>query len=177
MLPFNFVLSLLIFVPFFGILLFILYIFPLFLGAPFVVTPKEKVGKMLRLAQPKEGEILYDLGSGDGRIVIEAARKYKARAIGIEINPILVFLSRRKIRKLGLGNRVKIYWGNFFRKNLSDADIIITYLLQPTNNYLEKKFQKELKPGTRIVSLSFTFKNIPLVKSHPKEPAIRLYQI
>ena len=146
-------------------------------GAPFVPSPSEKVKRMMKLANPKSGEILYDLGSGDGKILIEAVKQYKVRAIGVEINPVLVWLSSRKIKKLGLEDKIKIYQENFFKKNLSDADIILTYLWQPTMGHLEKKLLSELKPGTRLVSLAFTFDNIPFVKSDSEYPSIRLYQI
>lgn len=146
-------------------------------GAPFVPASLKKVEKMLRLADPKPGEILYDLGSGDGRALIEAAQRYNIQAVGIEINPVLVWLSSRKVRKLGLEDKIKIKQGNFFNMDFSDADIILTYLLQPTMGILEKKFLSELKPGTRLVSLAFTLDNIPFVKSDTENPSIRLYKI
>jgi len=155
-------------------LLFLIFNFPLFLGAPFVPAPSKKVKDTLELADPKPGEILYDLGSGNGQIIIEAAKNYGVKAVGIEINPILVRLSERKIKKLGLENKAKVYKNNFFNADISEADIVVTYLLQTTNNRLEKKLLSELKPGARIVSLSFTFKNIPLIKSKEN---VRLYQI
>lgn len=158
-------------------LIFLIYVFPLFFGAPYVTTSKKKIEIMLELAELKSKDVLYDLGSGDGRIVIEAAKKYDVSAIGIELNPILVFLSRRRIKKLGLENKVKIYQGNFFRKDFSDANVIIIYLFQLTNRKLEKKFLGELKPGTKIVSESFTFKNIPFIKSYSEFSYIRLYKI
>lgn len=149
----------------------------LIFGAPFVPTPVKVVERMLKLVGLKPGEVLYDLGSGDGRILIWAAQNYDIKAVGYEINPFLVYLSRQKTRKLGLHEKIKIRWGNFFRKNLSDADVILIYLFQVTNNFLEKKFLSELKPGTQIVSLSFTFNKIPFIKSDSVYPHIRLYQI
>lgn len=146
----------------------------LFTGAPYVPTRLEKVKTILKLANPKSGEVLYDLGSGDGRIVIEAVKNYDVRAVGIEINPFLVYISRKKIKKLGLENKAKIYWGNLFRKDISEADIVIIYLTQWANNMLEKKLISQLKPGARIVSLSFVFKKISLVNS---EGNIRLYKV
>lgn len=146
-------------------------------GAPFVPAPIEKVRKMLELAGPKQGEILYDLGSGDGRILIEAARKYDVKCRGIELNPVLARMSARRIAKLGLRDKIRIYQGNFFKKDFSDADIVLIYLFQPTMAPLERKFLSELKPGARIVSLAFTFGSIPFIKSHPDCPSIRLYQI
>jgi precorrin-6B methylase 2 len=132
---------------------------------------------MLELAQPKRGEVLYDLGSGDGRVLIEVAKEYGVRAIGIEINPILVLISKRKVKKAGLEKTVKIHWGNFFNQNLSDANIIVVYLSKSANRKLEEKFLRELKPGARIVSEAFTFDKIPLVKVHPKYQDLKLYQI
>lgn len=176
MLPpfFAFLILLFIFVIF---AVFLIYILPLLFGAPFVATSEEKVKKILKLADPQKGEVLYDLGSGDGRIVIAAVKNYGVQAIGIEINPILVWLSRCRIKKLGLGKQAKIYLGNFFDKNFSDADIVIMYLLQLTNDRLEKKLQNELKPESRIVSESFSFKNIPFIKSSSEEPSLRLYRV
>ena len=159
------------------IFLYFIYVFfalTIFLGAPYMPAPYPKVKEMLNLANPEPGEILYDLGSGNGQILIEAAKNYEVKVIGIEINPLLVYLSRRKIKKLGLKDRVKVYWGNFLKRDISDVNIIITYLTQMANNKLEKKFLSELKSGTKIVSLSFTFKKIPLIKSNFN---IRLYQI
>jgi len=158
----------------FYLIYLLFFLFPLFFGAPFVPTSNLKLKDMFELAAPKPGEILYDLGSGNGKIVIEAAKNYGAKAIGIDINPLLVYFSRKRINKIKLGDKAKIYYGNFFKKNISDADIVITYLLQWTNNKLEKKLLSELKPGARIVSLAFTFKNIPLVKF---KNGLRLYQI
>ncbi len=168
----------LIFLPFFILIgTFLVFYLPLFLGAPFVPTSENKIKKILELAEPRPGEILYDLGSGNGEILIKAVKNYGVKAIGIEINPILVWQSRRKVKKTGLEKQIKIYWGNFFRKNFSDADIVIMYLLQPTNNRIEKKLLKELKPGTKIVSESFTFKKVPFVKCHPEDKFIKLYKI
>ena len=148
-----------------------------FFGAPFIPTPRKGVEQMLKLLKLKPGEIFYDLGSGDGRIIIKAAKDYKVKAIGIEINPVLAYFSKWRIKKLSLQKKVNVYWGNFFKKNLSEADAIAVYLLQSTNNRLEKKFLAELKPKVRIASRSFTFKNIPYIKSDPENFNIRLYQI
>lgn len=155
----------------------LIFAIPIFFGAPFVPASLKNVKRMIELANLKPGEIIYDLGSGDGRLIIEAAKNYKAKAVGIEINPLLVYFSRWKIKKLGLQDNISVYQGNFFKKNFSDADVITLYLSQPALKHLEKKFLSELKPGTRIVSLSFTFNNIPFIKAHSEKPNIRLYQI
>ncbi len=171
-----FLIFLIVFVSYFIIQLFL--ILPILFGFPFFVpSPAEKVKTMLKLANPKPGEIFYDIGSGDGKILIEAVKQYDIKAIGVEINPLLVWLSRRKIKKLGLENKIHIIKGNFFKKDFSNADIIIIYLWQVTINLLEKKLLSELKSGTRLVSSTFTFNNIPFVKSDSEYPSIRLYQI
>lgn len=159
------------------VFVFLIYVSSICFGAPFDSTRLKDVERMLRLADPQPNQILYDLGSGDGRIVIEAVKKYNVKSIGIEINPFLVLISRRRIKKLGIEKRAKIYWGNFFRKDLSDADIVTTYLLQITNDFLEKKLLKELKPGAKIISKAFIFKNIPFLRSDSENPNLKLYQI
>jgi predicted RNA methylase len=87
----------------------------------------------------KPNEIVYDLGCGDGRVLIMAAKHFNARAIGIEIDPIRFLWCKFRIRLLGLGDKVQVIYGDFFRKNLSNADIIICYLLQNTNDKLQAK--------------------------------------
>jgi len=154
----------------------LIYVLPILWGSPYVPVLEKEVDKILKLLDLKPGELFYDLGSGDGRILIEAARTFKVKAIGIEINPLLVFLSKRKVKKLELQERIKIIRGNFFKLNFSDADAISVYLIQTTLNRLEKKFLSELKPGTRIVSKSFTFENLPFVKSDLEKKYLRLYK-
>ncbi len=177
-LSFLFLFLVLVFIPTAFLLTKLIFALPTtFFGAPFFPTPSADVKRMLKLANLKPGEVLYDLGSGDGRFIIEAVKNYKVNATGIEINPILVYFSRWRIKKLGLQDKAKIYWGNFFKKDLSRASVIITYLLQPTNNRLERKFISELKPRTKIVSKSFTFKNLDFLESDPEDHSIRLYQI
>ncbi len=166
---------------FYSLILFILFrqlFFALttFFGAPFVATPEKKIEKILKLLDLKPGEVFYDLGSGRGDIIIKAAKNYKVKAIGIEINPFLVRASQNRIKKLGLKS-AKVYFGNFFKKDLSDANAVFVYLLQPTLYRLEKKFLEELKPKTRIISLSFTFQRIPFLLTDSEFPEIKLYQI
>ena len=103
----------------------------------------------------RPGEHLYDLGSGDGRIVIMAAREFGAVAIGIEIRQDLYQQSVARIRELGLEDRARIIRGNFFEVNLSDADVITMYLLSSVNERLRPKLERELRPGTRVVSHDF----------------------
>ncbi len=156
-------------------IIFMIFMITLLLGAPFVAARNHKVKTMVDLTESNENNIFYDLGSGDGKILIEAAKRNSfKKGIGIEINPILVFLSRRKIKKLGLEDKIEIKWGNIFKANIKDADVVFCFLLQPTNNLLEKKLISQLKPGVKIASLAFTFKNIPLIE---EKGEVRIYQI
>jgi len=110
---------------------------------------------MLEIAELKPGEILYDLGCGDGRIIIMAAKEFNARAVGIEIRKDLVEQCYREVMRLGLQDRIKIIHGDFFEVNLSEADVVTLYLLTSVNEKLRPKLEKELKPGARVISHDF----------------------
>lgn len=125
---------------------------------------------MLKLAGVKESDLVYDLGSGFGRISITAAKDFNARSIGIEIDPIKASVSKLVIFLLGLSNRVTIIQGNFFKIDLSRADVVTCFLLHPTNKKLMKKLETELKSGTRIVSHSFTFPGWQMTKKDSEKP-------
>lgn len=105
-------------------------IFTLFYGAPWVPTPKETAKGMIKLANFKKGNLVYDLGSGYGRILIYAARKYDIQAIGIEIDPLKCLISRFLIWINRQSRKIKITNGNIFKKDLSSSDVIFCYLLQ-----------------------------------------------
>lgn len=122
----------------------------------FVPTPEEVVEAMLQVAKVTENDIVYDLGSGDGRIPIAAARKYGiARGIGIDINPERIKEANENRAKSGVADRVTFINADLFESNLSDATVVTLYLLQSLNLKLLPKLLKELKPGTRIVSHAF----------------------
>lgn len=127
-------------------------------GAIYDPSKKEAVEKMVELAQVKPGEKSVDLGSGDGRVVIEFAKK-GAQAHGYEINPLLVVLSRINIRKVGLKGKAFIHWKNFWKVDLSQYDIITVFQVSFAMNQLEKKLMYELKPGARVISNYWTFPN------------------
>lgn len=93
-----------------------------FIGAPWVPTDIETINKMLVMADVKPGEILYDLGSGDERVIIEAAKRYQARSVGVELNPIMVLRASLKISSSGLIGKAKVVWSNFFSVDLRKAD-------------------------------------------------------
>jgi predicted RNA methylase len=126
-------------------------------GAPWFPTSTSTVRKMLTMADVHPGDVLYDLGCGDGRIIIMAAREFHAMSIGIDINPFWVFWIRVKIALFQLRGNVQVVRGNFFDQDLSNANIVTLYLLQETNEKLQPKLEKELQPGTRIISHVFTF--------------------
>ena len=128
-------------------------------GAPWIPTPKSKVRTMLELASVGEGDTLYDLGSGDGRIIIMAAKEFGAKAVGIEADPIRYFWSKLMIRRYNLRNQVQVLRGNFFNFDVGEASVVTLYLGVGANNKLREKLAKELKPGSRIVSHFFLLKD------------------
>lgn len=122
---------------------------------PYVPTPNAVVERMLEIANVTGDDVLYDLGSGDGRIVITAAQKYGTRGTGIDINPELVEQSRENAREAGVADRVEFVQQDLFQTDLSNATVVTLYLLPDVNLKLRPKLLQELKPGTRIVSHSF----------------------
>jgi SAM-dependent methyltransferase len=110
---------------------------------------------MLRLARVDRNDVVYDLGSGDGRLVIAAARDFGARGVGIEIDPKLVALSVESARQAGVADRVTFRQGDLFQTDLSDATVVTLYLSTAINLRLRPKLVRELRPGSRIVSHAF----------------------
>lgn len=145
-------------------------------GAPWVPTPMSMVHEMLTMAEVGPDDTIYDLGCGDGRIIVTAARRYGARAVGIELDPLRFVWCQILITVLGLRKRVRIVYGDFFRQDLSPASVVSCYLLSVTNKKLEAKFKSELNPETRVVSNYFIFPNLQLV-SEDKEEKLYLYNL
>jgi hypothetical protein len=150
----NFVLSIIVILI---VIIAVSIIWPLLLGAAWSPTSVRVVDRMLEMAEIVSGDIVYDLGSGDGRIVMEAARKYQAKGVGIEVDPLRVIWSVINVYLMRLNGSVKIVWGNIFHQDISDATIITLFLWQRTNQKLKNKLLSELKPGTRVVSYIWTF--------------------
>jgi len=121
----------------------------------YIPTPQPVVDAMLELAQVKAGDVVYDLGSGDGRIAITAAAKYGAQAVGIEIDPAMIELAKANASAAGVADRVRFVNQDMFTADISDATVVTLYLLQSLNERLRPKLVRELKPGTRVVSHVF----------------------
>lgn len=144
------------------VLLFLILTLPVlfwFTGkdAPYVATDKNKIRKILKLAGVKKGKVFYELGSGDGRLTLEAALM-GAEAYGIELSWVKIWLSRYKAKKLNL-KKAHFIRGDVFKHYYQTADIVYCYLLRPATNKMEKQLQSELKKGAVVVSLVFKFKN------------------
>jgi SAM-dependent methyltransferase len=122
----------------------------------YVPTPQPAVEAMLDMAQVRDGDVLYDLGSGDGRIAITAARNYDVRAIGIDIDPERIAEAKANARGAGVTDRVTFRQEDLFESDFSDATVVTLYLLQRLNEKLKPRLLSELAPGTRIVSHAFT---------------------
>ena len=122
---------------------------------PYVPTPQEVVDRMLELAQVKKGDVVYDLGSGDGRIVVTAAKKYGVRAIGFEIDPERIKESTENIKKAGVGHLVEIRQQDIRTVDLSPASVLTMYLLPEVNLLIRPNISKQMKPGSRVVSHDF----------------------
>jgi tRNA G37 N-methylase Trm5 len=122
---------------------------------PYVPTPPQVVDAMLRLAKVKRGDVLYDLGSGDGRIVITAAKRYGVRGTGVDIDPRRIQEANANARKAGVAGRVRFINDDLFQVDFSDATVVTLYLLPRLNLQLRPRLINELQPGTRIVSHGF----------------------
>ena len=121
----------------------------------YVPTPEAVVEAMLQVANVGKDDIVYDLGCGDGRIPVTAAKKYGARGIGIDIDPQRIAEANENVKKNKVEDKVKIIQGDLFQQDLSQATVVTLYLLPSLNVKLMPKLMKELKPGTRIVSHAF----------------------
>jgi cyclopropane fatty-acyl-phospholipid synthase-like methyltransferase len=120
--------------------------------APYVASPARVVDRMLELANMKPGETLYDLGCGDGRILITAVEKYKVTAVGVEISPRLVARAQASIHKAGLDDRARVIQGDVLKADPSSADVVYLYLSTRANEQLRPRLESHLKAGARVVS-------------------------
>lgn len=144
-----------------SILLFILILFwiliPALYGLPPVPTKQERIRKALKLAKLKPRETLYDLGAGDGRVLFIAAREFGAKAVGIEVGPIQCALIWLRLTANGLGDQVQIKWANFYNADVREADVVFVYATSTETMKLAPHLEKQMKPGSRLVSISADF--------------------
>lgn len=144
-----------------SILLFIIgllwVLVPAFYGLPSRPTNPDRVRKALKLVDLQPNETLYDLGAGDGRVLLIAAKEFDAKAIGIEIGPIQCALIWLRITASGFGDKIKIQWGNFFKTDLSKADVVYVYATSTEVAKLAPYLEKQMKPGSRVISISADF--------------------
>ena len=124
-------------------------------GAPWLPTSPAAAKRMLELAEVKPGQRVVDLGAGDGRLVIMAARRFGARAAGVEIDPGLCFIANGLITLLGLRDRAHVFRGDMYSFDLTKADVVTLCLLRTTNEKLQARLSRQLRPGARVVSRLF----------------------
>jgi hypothetical protein len=145
-------------------------------GAPWIPSSLGVVRRMLKMAGVQPGQRVIDLGAGDGRIVILAAREFRAQALGVEIDPLRALAANLFILLAGQRRRAKVVYGDLYRFDLRQAEVVTLYLLKPTNNKLRARLAAELPPGAKIVSYWFSFDGwTPLAIDHRRR--IFLYEI
>lgn len=169
---------------FFIIFLFILIIvfgtaaFASLKAAPFVPTRGKDIKRFLDFAQVKPGQLVYDLGAGDGRLVLALARDYKAQVVGFELSLLPYLWAKIKIKFSGLSDRANIVYKDFYQADISKANTVVCFLTPMAMNKLKPKFEKELKKNARVVSYAFEIKGWPnreVSKPDPNETAIYLH--
>ena len=132
-------------------------VIPMFTGIPWVPTRKERIRLALELAGLQPGETFYDLGCGDGRVLVAAARDFGARAVGIEISPLHCLFTLLRARLSGVGNRVSVRWGDIYRADLHDADVVYQYGHSRYAPRLKQQLAEQLRDGARFVSINVDF--------------------
>jgi ubiquinone/menaquinone biosynthesis C-methylase UbiE len=150
--------------------------------APYIPTPQILVERMLEAGGVKPGDVVYDLGSGDGRIVITAAQQFGARGVGVELSPELCRTAQKRIKELNLQDRVKIIEASALRVDLSPATVVTLYLMTSSNERLRPNLEKYLKPGARVVSNDYPIRGwresrLVLVKTGSAEHKIYVYEV
>lgn len=148
--------------------------------APFVPSPQNIVEKMLEAAQLKPGETVFDLGCGDGRVLVTAARQFRAKAVGVELSPKIAQMARDIIKQQKLDGDASVIEGNLLDVDLSKADVVTLYLLTESNSRLKPNLERYLKPGARVVSHDFEIKGwkpvrVEEVQAHRRNHKIYVY--
>lgn len=137
--------------------------------APYIVSPQEIVDRMLEIADLKPGETLYDLGSGDGRVLITAAQRFRAKAVGIEISDSLVRSTTERVARMGLQDQVRVIHADLLQVDLSPADVVTMYFPTESNISVRPNLEKYLHPGARVVSHDYS---VPGWKPNTVENAV-----
>ncbi|MBK5293013.1 MAG: methyltransferase domain-containing protein [Acidobacteriia bacterium] len=145
--------------------------------APPVPSPQNVVVKMLEAAGLKPGEVLYDLGSGDGRVLVTAAQQFGAKAVGVEMEAAQVQASNVKIRRLKLEDKCRVIEGDLLKTDLSEADVVTIYLLTGSNDLLRPNLEKYLKPGARVVSHDYQIRGWTPVRVEKVEAYKRIHSL
>jgi predicted RNA methylase len=150
--------------------------------APFVPTPENVVVAMLEAARVKPGEVVYDLGCGDGRVLVIAAQRFGARAVGVEISPKQVEAANENIRKHSLQEKCRVIQGDLMETDLREADIVTLYLLTSSNELIRPLLEKQLKPGARVVSHDFEMRGwkparVEKVDAYKRGHSIYVYEM
>ena len=141
----------------FFILILLWILVPAFYGLPSVPTKPERIRKALKLANLRPGEVLYDLGAGDGRVLLIAVPEFGAKAVGIEVGPVQCTVIWLRAVASGFGNQIQIRWANFYKAYLRDADVVFVYATSKEIVKLAPHLEKQLKNGARVVSISADF--------------------
>ncbi len=150
--------------------------------APYVSTPENVVVAMLEAARLKPGEVVYDLGCGDGRVLVIAAQKFGARAVGVEISPKQVDAANENIRRNSLAEKCRVIQGDLMETDLREADVVTLYLLTSSNEMIRPLLEKQLKPGARVVSHDFEMRGwkaarVEKVDAHKRGHSIYVYEM
>ena len=143
-------------------------------GGPWVPSSMQIVNRMMELAEVNPDDVVYDLGCGDGRIILTAGLRYHARAVGIEIDPLRYIWCQFLITILFQRKRIRIIFGNFYKMNLSEADVVMCYLMPDALVKLEKKLGQELQSKTRVVTNKYIFPTLDLIR---EDGDARLYTV
>jgi len=130
---------------------------PALYGLPSIPTRPERIRNALKLVNLQPGEVIYDLGAGDGRVLLIAAGKFGAEAAGIEVGPVQCALIWLRVMASGLGNHIRVRWGNYLKANLSQADVVFLYATSKEVLKVASYLEKQMKPGSRLVSISADF--------------------
>jgi len=126
-------------------------------GLPPIATQHERIRAALKMAELRPGELLYDLGSGHGRVLVMAAKEFDARAVGLEVGPVQCVIARLNALYNGVSSRIRVETKNFYKANINQADVVFAYLTSKQAARLQTQLERQLKRGTRVVTISFDF--------------------